>query len=219
MKDAEYLRSVYNERFKGSALQWTSDDLSACRHLARRIIWWSGLKGIRNLSMLDVGCALGIYTKAFYLEGFEAYGLDYSDVAISRARELHPECRFIHADGFNPQPEMRFDLIFCRGFSGANTHDLDFVAGWSNKYVNLLNPGGKFVFSYSTDHSGKESDDETVNWTKQEMSRFIHLVGAHCDGIKYYYKNHLISFLFTKLKEFLRGKKGKRYFYIIFTGS
>jgi SAM-dependent methyltransferase len=219
MMDAEYLRREYNERFKSSALRWTSEDLAACGHLARRIIRWSGLKVTKDLKMLDVGCAFGIYTKAFYLEGFEAYGLDYSDVAISRATELHPECRFIHADGFNPALEMKFDLVFCRAFSGANTHDLNFVAGWSNKYINLLNPGGKFVFSYSTDYSGKESDDETVNWTNKEIHDYISLIEAVCNGFMHYYRYYLVSFLFSKISDFLTGKKGKRYFYIIFTRS
>lgn len=219
MKDAEYLRREYNERFKGSAQHWTSDDPGACSHLARRIIKWTGLKGIRDLKMLDVGCALGFYTKAFYLEGFDAYGLDYSDVAISRATELHPGCRFIHADGFIPRLEMKFDLIFCRGFSGANTHDLNFVAGWSNKYIGLLNPGGKFVFSYSTDYSGKESDNETVNWTTKEIHEYINLIKARCNDIKYYYKYYLISPLLSEIPGFLTGRKEKRYFYIIFTGS
>jgi SAM-dependent methyltransferase len=219
MKDAEYLRREYNERFKGSAQRWTSQDLAACRHLAGRITWWTGLKGKKELKMLDVGCALGFYTKAFYLEGFNAYGLDYSDVAISRAKELHPECRFIHSDGFNPELEINFDLILCRGFSGANTHDLSFVAEWSNKYINLLVPGGKFVFAYSTNFTGKESDGETVNWTKKEIHDYIGLVKAGFIDIKYYYKYYLISLLLIKIGGFLTGKKVKRYFYIIFTRS
>ena len=219
MKDPEYLRREYNERFKGSAVNWTSENLAYCRILARRIIRWTGLKGRKNLRMLDVGCALGFYTKAFQLEGFDTTGLDYSEVAISRATELHPECRFIHADGFNPDLDQKFDLIFCRNFSGANTHDLGFVAGWSNKYVNLLNPGGKFVFSYSTDFSGKESGDETVNWTKAEMIDYINRVNAWCGGTKYYHRYLIISFLWSEISVFVIRKKVKHYFYIIFTGS
>jgi SAM-dependent methyltransferase len=219
MRDAEFLRRVYNERFSGPASSWTSEDPATCRRIARRTIRWTNLKDSKWSRMLDVGCALGYFTKAFYLEGFEAYGLDYSDVAISRATELHPECSFIHTDGFNPALEMRFDLIFCKGFSGANTHDLNFVAEWSNKYINLLNPSGKFVFSFSTNFTGEESDNETVNWTKKEIYVYINLIEARCSGIKYYHKNYLISQLASKIFGFLTGKKVKRYFYIIFTKS
>lgn len=169
--------------------------------------------------MLDVGCALGYYTKAFYLKGFEAYGLDYSDVAIERAKNLHPECRFIHADGFNPETGIKYDLIFCKGFSGANTHDLSFVAGWVEKYMKLLKPGGKFIFSYSSDFSGNEKDGETVNWTKQELHDFAVMINSRSYIVKHFHRYYFISQIFSALVGYLRKKKLKRYFYIIFSGE
>jgi len=216
MRNAEELRRMYNERFSGPSGHWTSEDIVKCRKMLRRVIRWSCMSNKKGLSALDVGCALGYYTKAFYLEGFEAYGLDYSEVAIEKAKVLHPECHFIHGDGFNPQPGRSFDLIFCRGFSGSNTHDLGFVATWTNKYIGLLKTGGRFVFSFSTDYSGKEAENETVNWSVKEMLDYAGKVGAEFCGIRYYYRLGPISWLVTKVMGFIKRRKAKRYFYLIF---
>lgn len=215
--DAEVLRQQYNSRFSGPAEHWTNTDIIRCRQIASRVASWAGMKENIGLSLLDVGCALGYYTEAFRLEGFDAYGLDYSEVAIRRASELHPQCHFFHADGFNPDPGKKFDLIFCKGFSGANTHDINFVASWTEKYISLLNPGGKFVFSYSSDYSGKEKDGETVNWTKKEIKAFIGRVNAGKVRIKHYYRFYIASRVFMVLRDFLKSKRSKNYFYIIFS--
>jgi SAM-dependent methyltransferase len=217
MKDAEYLRRVYNERYHGSASNWTSEDIKQCRRLASRITNWAGFRHSEGLSMLDVGCALGYYTKAFSMLGMKSFGLDYSEVAIERARKLFPECTFFHMDGFNPNLDINFDLIFCKGFSGANTHDLNKVAEWSGKYLRYLNPGGKFIFSYSTDYSGRETGEETVNWSKEEILRYIDLVPARFERMKHFNKPGPITLAASEIQNFLSGEKVKRYFYIIFS--
>lgn len=215
--DAELLRQEYNRRFSGPSEHWTSTNIYRCRRVASKVAKWSGMKGKAGLSMLDVGCALGYYTRAFQLEGFDAYGLDYSEVAVKRAAELHPECHFFHADGFNPPPGRRFDLIFCKGFSGANTHDIAFVASWAKKYMTLLNPEGVFVFSYSTDLSGKEKEGETVNWTKKEMKDFISMIRSGEVKVRYYYRYYIFSQAFMLLMDLLKSKRSKNYFYLIFS--
>ncbi len=217
MKDAEYLRRVYNERFNEPLNRWSSENLNNCVKIAARIVKWTKLHPDKTKLLLDVGCATGYYTKAFSLIGFEAYGLDYSDVAIEKASKIHPECNFIHMDGFNPQIDLRFDLIFCKGFSGCNTHIISDVVKWSNKYTDLLLPGGKFVLSYSTDFSGTERDDETVNWTIDEIKEYRSQIHAGYSGMHFYYRYGFISKYLVKLKTIFAGKKVKQYFYLIFT--
>ena len=46
-----------------------------------------------NGRLLDVGCALGIYTKAFLVAGFDAYGIDISEFAVAEARKIVGEER------------------------------------------------------------------------------------------------------------------------------
>ena len=216
MKDAEYLREEYNKRFSGPAKSWTSEDIGKCIRLAGRVIRWAGLKDGSGLRMLDVGCATGFYTKAFFMKGFEATGLDYSDVAISKASLMHPECSFIHGNGFDPPSEKKYDLIFCRGFSGANTHDLRFVREWTDKYMGLLTDRGVFVFSYSTDYTGIEAENETVNWSETEIHDFISMVKGSFIKLKTYNEYYIISQLLLHIKGLIRRKSYKSFFYILF---
>ncbi|MCX6254821.1 MAG: class I SAM-dependent methyltransferase [Bacteroidia bacterium] len=217
MKDAEYLREIYNERFKEPLNKWTSEDLKNCTRISRQVIKWTKSRPDKTKKLLDVGCATGFYTKAFALAGFDSYGLDYSEVAISKASQLHPECHFIHMNGFNPEIDMKFDLIFCRGFSGCNTHIIQDVSEWSNKYIDLLLTGGKFVFSYSTDFTGTEGKEETVNWTKDEIGKYISQIRADFSGIYFYHRFGLFSRIYLILKKISSKKKIKENFYLIFT--
>jgi len=217
MKDAEYLRAEYNKRFSGPAENWTTEDLRRCGRLAGRIMRWAYFRNGNGLKMLDVGCATGFFTKAFSLKGFNATGLDYSEVAISKARTMHPGCTFIHGDGFNPKIDSEFDLIFCRGFSGANTHELNKVTDWSDKYIDLLTETGVFVFSYSTDFTGREAENETVNWSPDEIKEFTGKVKGKHIKTRIYYEYFIISRLLFIFKGWISRKPVKKYFYIFFS--
>jgi 2-polyprenyl-3-methyl-5-hydroxy-6-metoxy-1,4-benzoquinol methylase len=48
--------------------------------------------------LLDVGCALGVYTKAFVKAGFDAYGMDISEFAIQEANKGLKSTRFLKSD-------------------------------------------------------------------------------------------------------------------------
>ena len=48
--------------------------------------------------LLDVGCALGIYTKAFLDAGFDAYGMDISEFAVSEAQKRISSERITQCD-------------------------------------------------------------------------------------------------------------------------
>ena len=66
--------------------------------------------------VLDVGCGLG--TEAAYLasNGFEVVGVDLSDVALLRARRLHPGVSFRNADvRALPFEDASFDAVIDRG--------------------------------------------------------------------------------------------------------
>lgn len=219
MKDAEYLREVYNKRFRESVNKWGSEDIDKCLKTTRKVIAWTKIKIKESPKMLDVGCATGFFTRAFSICGFDAYGLDYSDVAVAKASELHPKCHFVHMDGFKPVIDIKFDLIFCRGFSGSNSHNLIEVAEWVNKYIDLLNPGGKFIYSYSSDFTGVEGKEETVNWTHKEIDAFKTMINADFSDIFYYHRFGLLSKAYLFLKNIFLKKKLKEYYYLIFTSD
>jgi 2-polyprenyl-3-methyl-5-hydroxy-6-metoxy-1,4-benzoquinol methylase len=48
--------------------------------------------------LLDVGCALGIYTEAFLSAGFDAYGIDISEFAVGEAAKRVGPGRIVRCD-------------------------------------------------------------------------------------------------------------------------
>lgn len=64
-------------------------------------------------SVLDVGCAMGFIVKRLRERGIDAYGIDISHYAISRApAEVKPYLQVAPAHEI-PFPDKRFDLIYC----------------------------------------------------------------------------------------------------------
>jgi SAM-dependent methyltransferase len=214
--DAEKLRSTYNQYFSADQNRWSSTDKAKTIRVCKKTFSWLKKSGFKKSTpkVLDVGCAMGFYTESFRLLGSRSTGLDYSEVAIAQAKKRFPECKFVQMNGFDPKFDENFDLIFCRGFSGVNTHDLEFISGWVNKYMTFLNPGGFFVLSYSSDFSGTEKEGETVNHSKNELGSLIKMINGD-------YKNTFIFYYFglpSKIKrsiEKLIGRKKKDYYSIL----
>lgn len=213
--DAENLKSLYNNYFSSDKNKWSSTDLKRTLKIAGKTLTW--LRGLGYAKaggkLLDVGCATGYYTEAFRLLGCKVTGLDYSDVSIEKASKNFPECKFIEMNGFEPVLSEQFDVIFCRGFSGMNTHDLDFIAGWINKYMPYLSDGGFFVLAYSSNFSGSEKNGETANLTKQELNRLIGLLDGKYRGMFFYYYFGILSRVKKRLHK-LYNKNIKDYYYI-----
>jgi len=212
--DAEHLRETYNKYFTEGGPSWSSADLKKTRKVVRRTLSWLRGYGLKKnkLNVLDVGCATGFYTEAFRQLGNQALGLDYSEIALEKAKTSFPECRFIQMNGFEPFFKETFDVIFCRGFSGANTHDIHFIAQWINRYMICLNPGGYFILSYSTNFSGKEKEGETVNLSLKELHDLASLIlGTFC-GIKLFHYFGPLSWFKKLLERKVLNKERKEYF-------
>lgn len=214
--DAEQLRSTYNTYFSSGKNAWTSNDLIKTKKVARRTLsWFKALNAeTRPLKVLDVGCATGFYTESFRLLGCVVTGLDYSEVAVEQARKNFPHCTFVQMNGFEPAFDEHFDLIFCRGFSGANTHDLNFLARWINKYLALLNDNGCFVFAYSSDFSGKEKPGEIVNLSKKELTALAELLHGEHRATHYFYYFGGLSKIKKLIDRYVFRKHVKDYFYM-----
>jgi hypothetical protein len=166
--------------------------------------------------MLDVGCAKGHIAEAFRAAGFEAHGLDYSDVAIEISRGLFPKVTFHHMDGFNPGFDRKFSLIFIRGFSGCNTLDMPAIAACMAKYVALLQNNGVLILGYPTDFSGRHRRGDTACWSREQIAQLVSLVPA----------THLGEFITPRpnpirwIKIFINrllGRRPKFYLYLYFT--
>lgn len=218
MMDAENLRQTYNRYFSQEKNTWTSSDSKKTKKVARNSVRWLKQVGFagRPGKFLDVGCATGFYTEAFRTLGFQATGLDYSEEAVRQATQNFPACAFVQMNGFEPTFQEKFDLIFCRGFSGANTHDLDFISSWANKYLETLQPGGFFILAYSSDFSGKEKNGETVNLSREELEALAAKVQAKFCGLFIFYYFGWVSKLKRTIQKIFLKKKVKDYYYMLF---
>jgi SAM-dependent methyltransferase len=216
--DAEKLRSTYNNYFSQEGNRWSSTDRKKTFRVAHKTLQWIRKSGSlqKHIKVLDVGCALGYYTESFRQCGCEATGLDYSDLAVQKATVEFPSCRFIQMNGFEPVFQEKFDLIFCRGFSGANTHDLTFIATWINKYMAHLSPDGFFVLGYSSDFSGIEKAGETVNLSHDELNELILKINGKFMGIHIFYYFGWLSQLKRMIEKMILRKRIKEYYYILF---
>jgi SAM-dependent methyltransferase len=214
--DAEELRSKYNSYFSSGKNAWTSSDLTKTKKVASQTLTWAKDLGFKhkNITLLDVGCATGFYTESFRLLGCTVTGLDYSEIAIEQASDKFPHCNFVQMNGFDPVFAQKFDMIFCRGFSGANTHDLNFLAQWINKYLAILRDNGLFVFAYSSDFSGKEKDGEIVNLSKDELASLAKLLNGRHRATHNFYYFGFISKMKKMVDRYLLKKQVKDYFYM-----
>ena len=217
---ADELRIEYNKRYSRKRFdKWSVHRLNRAIAIVNQILHHIAKYGFQfsnQARALDVGCAKGHITEALRLNGFEAFGLDYSDVAINLARDNFPGCIFKHMNGINPRFNNVFDLIISRGFSGTNTHDLNFVADFSNKYVDLLCKGGFYILSYSSDFSGYEEKGETVCWSFKEIECLSKKIKAIKKDIFIFPKNTFIYNSSKKIIKQILGRKHKKFFYIIY---
>lgn len=216
--DAEKLREIYNNRFQHTTRGWTTADRRKTQVTTQRVLAWLIKEGLRkkNPALLDVGCANGNYTEAFRRLGCEATGMDYSEVVVRQARELYPHCTFLHQNGFSPALTTSYDIIFCRGFSGFNTHDLEFIASWANKYIHGLSENGFLVLGFSSDFSGREKESETANHTYNELQQLIPLLKAEFIQIYYFHYLGWLSRIKKMVDQWLLRKQIKQEYYLVF---
>jgi len=71
------------------------------------------------------------------------------------------------------------------------------------------------VLSYSSNFSGQEIGEETVNWTIQEINKFGTMINAEYKGFRIYYPLGFISYCYNLFLKLL-GKQRKLYFYMLF---
>lgn len=71
------------------------------------------VKTINPKTVLDVGCAMGLFVAALRDRGVEAYGIDISEFAIENVRDdVKPFCKVAEAQGKLPESfPKKFDLV------------------------------------------------------------------------------------------------------------
>ena len=88
-------------------------------------------------SLLDVGCAMGIYTSAFLTAGYDAFGADISEFAISEAKKLvgHEHARRCNFDIDEIPFDGPFDVIWFRDALEHSSKPFELLNKMNNRIV------------------------------------------------------------------------------------
>lgn len=107
-------------------------------------------------TVLDLGCGEGGDVIWLAQQGWDAAGIDISDIAIERARSMAQKigvgAQFIAADLAHWRTEQTFDLVVS-SFMQSHFDDLDRI-GIFHQALELLNVGGELI---SISHAGMPS--------------------------------------------------------------
>ena len=109
-----------------------------------------GLLGdLTGKQLLHLQCHFGMDTLSLAREGAQVTGVDFSNVAISTARELASkmdlDARFIEANIYD-LPSLHdelYDIVFT---SHGTITWLPDIEGWARTVAHFMRPGGRFVF-------------------------------------------------------------------------
>jgi trans-aconitate methyltransferase len=100
-------------------------------------------------SVVDVGCGTGVHAAELSRRGFEVTGVDSDPAMLARARELHPEVRFLAADA----QCLRMDGTFDAAFSNAALHWMTDQGAALRSIRAVLRDGGPFVAEMGGKHN------------------------------------------------------------------
>ncbi|MCG9648577.1 class I SAM-dependent methyltransferase [Vibrio brasiliensis] len=107
---------------------------------------------------LDIGCGCTCrFIELLKTEGFIPSGLDVSAEMIRIARNKHPDVNFIHGDICEYQITDKYDFI--TAWDSIWHVPLNEQRNVLTKIIEMLNPGGVFIFSFGgTDEQGEHTN-------------------------------------------------------------
>lgn len=120
---ADYEMMEHSRRVNPVGLRYREERIAHWDEVALRMDNWKGWGGAyqrrlteiyrflcpANARVLEIGCALGDLLAA--LQPASGVGMDFSGEMIARAKERHPELRFLRADAHELQLDEEFDVI------------------------------------------------------------------------------------------------------------
>lgn len=135
-------------------------------------------------NFLDVGCGEGKYTILAQNMGFNAYGIDYIQKAIEKAKSRSKglKCNFIFDDFFEYNFKRKFDAVLDSGFLH-HIKKTDWPV-YTKKLLGLTKPNSYYMLSCFSEK------DTTHKRAKQ------HLI--HYDHYDYFFSRSDIGRLFSK---------------------
>ena len=161
------ISSFWEERYQAETIPWDFHGVpAAVTHF---------LKSIKPSGrVLIPGCGSAYEVKAFLAAGWDAWGIDFSEAAVKRARGIlgKQSDHILCGDFFTHQFEQSFDLIYERRFLCALP--LRLRGAYARRMHDLLFSNGRLVgfFLYGEVFDGPPFPLKDVNESKDLLSYF-----------------------------------------------
>ncbi|MCY1713983.1 class I SAM-dependent methyltransferase [Caproiciproducens galactitolivorans] len=154
------------------------------------------VKQKENASVFDIGFGTGILTKKLYDDGFDIYGIDFSEKMIEIAKNKMPKAELIQYDfsnGLPPEIEnIKFDFIICT-YAIHHLNDEQKIA-FIHKLQRSLRPDGKILIGDVAFETEKELEEckanSGENWDNDESYIIFKKLAPHFCSAKF----HKISY-------------------------
>lgn len=157
----------------------------------------AGLTNIKGQSLLHLQCHFGLDTLSWARMGAQVTGVDISDAAIDKAKQLKKQCnlaaKFVAADvySFGEQSTVQYDIVYTSYGAICWLPDINL---WAQVVAERLKPGGRFFmaefhpmidliagFSYfhksEPDVEAEDTYTENCDGTKHEFAVWTHTLG------------------------------------------
>lgn len=163
--------------------RWLENETLKC---IKSIINFADLKPVSLI--LDYGCAKGFYVHAFRLNGFDAYGFDISEYAITNCK---PEVSDYLSTNINNLPK-KYDFVLSKDvLEHINKNDLDNILKKikeiSDKCLLIIPLGDGNKYYFNDDNKDiTHVIKEDIKWWTKELSKYFHIIKTtNClSGIK-----------------------------------
>jgi len=189
-----FLDNIINKLISKNNFKYYPED----KYFIKQVLRFSENKDVKTL---DVGCGIGHYSFLFEKFGTNVIAFDYDKNLIKKAneikKELNSNVKFLIADGRFPERYFseKYDIVFMCGFSlfGVNL-DKEIM----EKYLSLLDKGGKLIFVHSSNLTGSVRKTHWRNHTIKELKSFFESLDCTIEKM-YYYDRHIFIKIFHSL--------------------
>lgn len=203
--DAQHYNSLYDTSY----MSGFTDVYEYCRYRTLAAVLPAFRRQFRPARVLDVGCGQGRYLSLLRAEfpDAEILGVDFSEVAIAKARQNHPSVRFHvgSAEDLSVVPDASVDLLVnvevmehvadarrvVREFARvlrtpgrlllttpcANRFSLEWFENWATGRIRAT-PDGYRLF-------GTDPPEHVRRFTEPELTRLLETCGFRCEWVRF----------------------------------
>ena len=136
-------------------------------------------------TLLDVGCGQGFFSYLFRKCGMRVLGVDISEIAITKAKEMYGSLglEFIVGDPLDISFPESFDCVFARSFSPYNNEEFQINSDVTETLLHHVKEGGTFIFAYNTKLSPTKKSE---TWRYHTLPEATNHFSKYCNARTYF---------------------------------